>query len=99
MLERFAQLVEQARVLDGDDRLSGEILYEFDLLVGKGTYLLAKDNNCANQLAFPEHWHHHDRPRARDFDEGNDAIVFPEVGLIGPKVVNVDNLFGVGEAV
>ena len=33
--ERFAQLVEQARVLDGDDGLGGEGLDELDLFVGE----------------------------------------------------------------
>ena len=33
---RFAQLVEQPRVLDGDDGLSGEVLHQLDLLVGEG---------------------------------------------------------------
>ena len=27
LLQRFAQLVEEARVLDGDDRLRGEVLH------------------------------------------------------------------------
>ena len=33
LLQRFAQLVEQPRVLDGDDGLAGEILDQLDLLV------------------------------------------------------------------
>ena len=33
--ERFAQLVEQPRVLDGDDGLGGKVLYQLDLLVGE----------------------------------------------------------------
>ncbi len=37
LLQRFAQLVEQARILDRDDGLGGEILDQFDLLVGEGT--------------------------------------------------------------
>jgi hypothetical protein len=32
LLQRFAQLVEQPRVLDGDDGLSGEIAQQLDLL-------------------------------------------------------------------
>ena len=32
-LQRLAQLVEQARVLDGDDGLLGEIAHKLDLLV------------------------------------------------------------------
>src|SRR5207342_1838747 len=32
LLERFAQLVEQARVLYGDDGLGGEVLHQLNLL-------------------------------------------------------------------
>ena len=35
------QFVEQPRVLDGDDGLSGEALYQFNLLVGEGADFLA----------------------------------------------------------
>ena len=35
LLQRFAQLVEQAGVLDGDDGLPCEILDQLDLLVGE----------------------------------------------------------------
>ena len=40
LLERFAQLVEQARVLDGDDGLVGEVRHQLDLLVGERAHLL-----------------------------------------------------------
>ncbi len=33
----LAQLVEQPRVLDGDDGLRGEVLHQLDLLVGERT--------------------------------------------------------------
>ena len=46
---------EQARVLDGDDRLSGEILNQFDLLVGKGTHFLAAQPERPDQFAFVQH--------------------------------------------
>ena len=36
----LAQLVEQPRVLDGDDGLGGEVLHQLDLLVGEGPDLL-----------------------------------------------------------
>ena len=39
----LAQLVEQPRVLDGDDGLGGEVLYQLDLLVGERPHLLAVD--------------------------------------------------------
>ena len=35
LLQRFAQLVEQPRVLDGDDGLLGEVCDQLDLLVGE----------------------------------------------------------------
>src|SRR5262245_36360203 len=35
LLQGFAQLTEQARIVDGDDGLTGEALEELDLLVGK----------------------------------------------------------------
>src|SRR5262249_52588831 len=55
LLQRFAQLVEQACVLDGDHGLSGEILQQLDLLVGERPHLLAIDNDYANRLVLLEH--------------------------------------------
>src|SRR5262245_63779808 len=43
LLQRFAQFVEQAGVLNGNDRLSGEIANHFDLLIREWPYLLAID--------------------------------------------------------
>ena len=40
LLQRFAQLVEQPGVLDGDDGLGGEIGHQLDLLVGERADLL-----------------------------------------------------------
>ena len=56
LLQRFAQLAEQPRVLDGDDGLSGEVLHQLDLLVGERTHLLAVNDKCANEFVFPKHW-------------------------------------------
>ena len=41
LLKRFAQFVEQPRVLNGDDGLGGEVRDQLDLLVGEGTNFLA----------------------------------------------------------
>ena len=43
---RFAQLVEQSRVLDGDDGLGGEVRDQRDLLFGEGTNFLAVNDNA-----------------------------------------------------
>ena len=59
-LKRFAQLVEQPRVLDRDDSLRGEVLDQVDLFVGEGADLLTVDGKCANQLTFLEHWNGND---------------------------------------
>src|SRR5262249_61615017 len=45
LLQRLAQLVEQARGLNWNDRLSGEIANQVDLLVREWPYLLAIDCN------------------------------------------------------
>ena len=42
----LAQLVEQPRILDGDDGLRGEVRHQLDLLVGKGPDLLAVDGDA-----------------------------------------------------
>jgi len=41
LLQRFAQFVEQPRVLDSDDGLGGKIFNELDLFLGEGADFLA----------------------------------------------------------
>ena len=53
LLQQFAQLVEQAGILDGDDGLVGEILDQLDLLVSEWADLLAVDGDSADQLVSP----------------------------------------------
>ena len=48
--------LEQARVLNGDDRLIGERLHELDLLVGKRRNICAREREHANGSAFSQHW-------------------------------------------
>ena len=45
LLQQLAQFVEQPRILDGDDGLRGEILHQFDLLVGERAHLLTVHGN------------------------------------------------------
>ena len=56
-MKRFAQLVEQPRVLDGDDGLRGEVVQQLDLFVGEGSHLLAIDGDRADQFVILEHRH------------------------------------------
>ena len=53
LLQRLAQFVEQPRVLDGDDGLGGEVLYQRDLLVGEWADFLAVDGDGADQFIAP----------------------------------------------
>src|SRR6266516_367163 len=55
--QRFAQLVEQARILDRDDGLTGEVCDQLDLLLGEWPDVGAIDCNAANRLILPEHRH------------------------------------------
>ena len=57
LLQRFAQLVEQPHVLDGDDGLPGEIAHQLDLLVGEQLDLLAVDVDGADYLVLLQHRH------------------------------------------
>ena len=67
LLQRFAQLVEQPRVLDGDDGLSGEVSDQIDLFFSKGPNFLPVNYDCANQPVVLEHGHSELRPRATEF--------------------------------
>src|SRR5215471_7411282 len=64
LLQRLAQFVEQARVLDGDDRLGGEVRNELDLLVRKWPDFGAVDDEGTNQLVLPPHGHADERASA-----------------------------------
>ena len=66
LLQRLPQLVEQPRVLDGDNRLRGEVLHQSDLLIGKRPDLLAVDDDGADQPVLVEHRHGDKRPRTAE---------------------------------
>ena len=93
LLQRFAQLIEQPRVLDGDDGLRGKVRDKLDLLVGKRSYLLAVDDDAADQLAILEHRHeqHCARPSAVDQATAAGRVrcspVCPEIGQMNTLFV------------
>ena len=57
-------LGHQSRVLHRDHRLSGEVLQQRDLLVGKGPHLGAIDREEAEERAVLAHRYPQHRPRA-----------------------------------
>ena len=77
---RFAQFVEQARVLDGDDGLRGEILQQFDLLIGERAHLLAVNSDRADQLVVLEHRYDKKSPKSAETDGGNEKRFPLDVG-------------------
>ena len=79
----LAQLVEQPRVLDGDDGLRGEVLHQLDLLVGERPDFLAVDGDSADQLVVLEHRHADKRARAGQFDVARHAGIAVAIGRLG----------------
>ena len=75
LLKRFAQLTQQARVLDSDDGLRGEVLYQLDLLIAEWTHLLAVNDNCADHLTVFDHGNADQTSRAGNFDRGLAELV------------------------
>ena len=97
LLQRFAQLVEQARVLDGDDRLGGEVRHQLDLLVGERPHLLAVDADRADQLALLEHRHVEQASRAAELGGGDAERFAVGIGLLGVGIHDVDRLPRAGD--
>jgi hypothetical protein len=55
LLERLFRFVEQADVLDRDDRLGGEGLEQLDLVLGELPGLGSSDTDRPDRLAAPQH--------------------------------------------
>src|SRR5262249_24755996 len=92
LLQRFAQLVQQPRVLDGDDGLGGEIRHQLDLFVGEKPYLVAIDGNGTNQLVFFQHWNHQKGPCTAVVREVNYRSKAFDVALIVSKILDLQHL-------
>ena len=79
-----AQLVEQPRVLDGDDGLVGEVREQLDLLIGERAHLLTVNADRADQLFFLEHRHDKKGAGARDIGNGNGRRIALHISLHPP---------------
>src|SRR5262249_46104042 len=98
LLQRLAQLVEQAGVLDSDDGLVGEVLDQLDLLVAERADLQAVDNDYANELSLLEHRDPKHRAIAKKLDAGDYAGITLYIGLVSGQGANMKDLFGLGDA-
>src|SRR5262249_13902626 len=87
----LAQFVEQPCVLYCDDRLSGEVLEKFDLLIAEWADLLTIGDDYANQLVLFQHWDGQERPHASKFNCSNGMRIALEIVLRSRKIVKVDH--------
>jgi hypothetical protein len=79
-------LVEQARILDRDDRLVGEGRHQLDLLLGEGPHLRSPDSEYADHPGLPQHGDSEDRA-----DLAASLVLGPGVLGIGVGVVDVND--------
>src|SRR5207247_1490145 len=82
LLQRFAKLVEQPGVLDGNDSLGGEVLDQLDLFVAEGAHLLAENRNRTDQLSLLEHRDRDQSPSACEVNESDEGRIALDVGLL-----------------
>src|SRR5262245_44967219 len=92
LLQRLAQLVQQPRVLDGDDGLLGEIADQLNLLIGERSYLLTETAECANQLTFFEHWYANRCPLSAQFNRCHTIRIPFEIGGVAPNIGTMGSL-------
>src|SRR5512132_1646663 len=89
IVRALAQLVEQPRVLDGDDGLRSEVLEKLDLLVVERSDLLAVDVDRPDEPVLLEHRYVNQRSSARQFGEPYQRRLALNVGLLRPDVGDV----------
>ena len=85
---------ESEAILDGDDRLLGEVAYQPDLLVGERPNLLAVDGDRADQLVLLQHRYIDHRSSTGEVGEPHQRPLAVAVSLLGPDIRNVYELLG-----
>src|SRR5262249_52111496 len=98
LLQRLPQFVEQASVLDGDDRLGREVRDQFDLLVGKGADLLAIDGDHADQLVLIKHRHGDEGASTCKLNSADAKRAAFSVRILYPDISNVGQLLCHGDS-
>ena len=78
-----AQLVEQPRVLDGDDGLVSEAADQFNLAVSEWPHLLAVDDEGPHELVLLEHGDGDDRPRTAELGDLRGSGASCAIEIIG----------------
>src|SRR5215471_19215880 len=98
-LGSLAQIVQEARVLDGYHCLARKVLHQRDLLVGEWAHLLAKDADEANQFAILDHWYVKQGSDTAQFHADRCHGIAREIRLIGTIVSDVDGALGSDQAI
>ena len=92
LLKGLAQLCEQPRVLNGDDRLVGKIGYQLDLAFGEWPHFPVINGDGSYQLIFFQHWYVDHTPIATQFDAFDYKWIALDIGLYGRHVGDLRNL-------
>src|SRR5215468_2898104 len=92
LLQRLAQLVEQASVLDGDNGLLGKVAEKLDVLLAEWPHLLAVNGDDTNQRILLVHRHCDHCADARDVDADNGHRVAIAVGSRRTQVWDLGKL-------
>src|SRR4029077_21077495 len=92
LLEGFAQFVDQAGVLDGDDGLLRKVLHQFGLFLSERPHLLAINPHDANQFVLLEHGNNKQSPYAGFSASKNEWIAIC-VSVELPETLDMRSLF------
>jgi hypothetical protein len=93
-LQRLAQLIQQPRVLNGNDGLRGEVLNQLDLLVGEGSDFLPVEDERTDEPFVLKHRHIEKSAGTGGFDQPNHPGIPFGIGAFSSKVGYVDCFFG-----
>ena len=97
LLQRLSKFLEQARILNCDHRLSGEIFDQIDLLIAEGTYFLSIEYNCSDQFVVFQDRHSHDAASTTNLDQFDSWGVALNVDRLSTHVSDMDNRFALRE--
>ena len=86
----LAQFVKQPRVLDGDDRLRGEIFHQCNLLFRKWPHIPTVKRHYPDQLGVLHHRNGAHRPDAGLVDAGDHPRIAVAIGRLGRQIVDQD---------
>ena len=92
IVRALAQLLKQARVLDGNHSLCRKIRDQLDLPLGKWPHQLPKDRNNADQFAVFEHGHTENRSCATEVGEHHRWFSAAKIGRFFSEVGYVNEL-------